>query len=105
VVEGGSRAYMAAYNKYNGIPCTVHPVLKNVTVAEWGQNGIICTDGGGFKRLVDSHKYFANFAEAAAASIKAGITMFLDQYKPYLEEAMKSDRFPRKRSMKCCEAT
>ena len=45
---------MAAYNKYNGIPCTVHPVLKGVTVKEWGQNGIICTDGGAFKRLVDS---------------------------------------------------
>lgn len=90
VVEGGSRAYMAAYNKYNGVPCTVHPVLKNVTVAEWGQNGIICTDGGGFKRLIDSHKYFPNYVEAAAASIKAGITMFLDQYKPYLPDAMKS---------------
>jgi beta-glucosidase len=90
VVEGGSRAYMAAYNKYNGIPCTVHPVLKNVTVNEWGQNGIICTDGGGFKRLIDSHKYFNNLAEAAAASVKSGITMFLDQYQPYLQEALKS---------------
>ncbi|MBN1569727.1 MAG: glycoside hydrolase family 3 C-terminal domain-containing protein [Acidobacteria bacterium] len=90
VVEGGSRAYMAAYNKYNGIPCTVHPVLKNVTVAEWGQNGIICTDGGAFKRLVDSHKYYPDFVKAAAASIKAGITMFLDQYKPCLPDALKS---------------
>jgi beta-glucosidase len=90
VVEGGSRAYMAAYNKYNGIPCTVHPVLKDVTVNEWGQNGIICTDGGGFKHLIDSHKYFKNLAEAAAASIKSGITMFLDQYQPYLKEALKA---------------
>lgn len=90
VVEGGSRAYMAAYNKYNDIPCTVHPVLKNVTVAEWGQNGIICTDGGAFKRLVDSHHYYSNYAEAAAGCIKAGITMFLDLYKPSLQEALKS---------------
>jgi beta-glucosidase len=88
VVEGGSRAYMAAYNKYNGIPCTVHPVLKDVTVDMWGQNGIICTDGGGFRRLVESHKYYPDFPEAAAACIKAGITMFLDLYKPALEEAM-----------------
>jgi beta-glucosidase len=89
IVEGGSRAYMAAYNKYNGVPCTVHPVLKNVTVKEWGQNGIICTDGGAFKRLVDSHQYYGDYIEAAAASIRSGITMFLDQYKPYLEEALK----------------
>jgi len=27
VVKGGSRAFMAAYNRYNGIPCTVHPIL------------------------------------------------------------------------------
>lgn len=89
VVEGGSRAYMAAYNKYNGIPCTVHPVLKTVTVTEWGQNGIICTDGGGFKRLIDSHHYYTGLTEAAAASIKAGITMFLDQYKPSVQDALK----------------
>ena len=88
VVQGGSRAYMAAYNKYNGIPCTVHPVLKGVTVAEWGQNGIICTDGGAFKRLVDSHKYFEDYTEAAAACIRSGITMFLDQYMPYLQQAL-----------------
>jgi beta-glucosidase len=91
VVEGGSRAYMAAYNKYNGIPCTVHPVLKNVTVNEWGQNGIICTDGGAFKRLVDSHKYYGDYIEAAAACIRSGITMFLDQYKPYVQEALNGE--------------
>ena len=81
-------ASQAADNKYNGIPCTVHPVLKDVTVAEWGQNGIICTDGGGFRRLVDSHKYYPDYPEAAAACIKAGITMFLDNYKPALQEAL-----------------
>jgi beta-glucosidase len=48
ITEGGSRAYMAAYNSYNGIPCTVHPMLKNITVNQWGQNGIICTDGGAY---------------------------------------------------------
>ena len=28
VTEGGSRAFMTAYNKYNGIPCVVHTVLN-----------------------------------------------------------------------------
>ena len=88
ITEGGSRAYMAAYNKYNGIPCTVHPVLREVTVEEWGQDGIICTDGGAFTHLVNSHKYFPDFPEAAAACIQAGINMFLDQYKPALNEAL-----------------
>jgi beta-glucosidase len=88
VVEGGSRAYMAAYNKYNGIPCTVHPVLREVTVQEWGQDGIICTDGGAFRLLVSSHHYYPDLTEAAAGCIKAGINMFLDRYRPALEEAL-----------------
>lgn len=88
VVEGGSRAYMAAYNKYNDIPCHVHPMLKEITVSEWGQNGIICTDGGGFQRLVTDHKYFPDLTEAAAACIKSGITMFLDRYKPHVTDAL-----------------
>ena len=88
VVEGGSRAYMAAYNKYNGIPCAVHPILKEVTINEWNQNGIICTDGGAFRLLVDSHKYYPDYPEAAAACIKSGITIFLDKYKQPLREAL-----------------
>ncbi len=88
VVEGGSRAYMAAYNKYNGIPCTVHPVLKEVTVDMWGQNGIICTDGGAFALLVNSHHYYPDLAEAAAGCIHSGINMFLDRYRPYLDQAL-----------------
>jgi beta-glucosidase len=89
ITVGGSRAYMAAYNKYNGIPCTLHPVLKNITVKEWGQNGIISTDGGAFGLLVRLNKYYPNLVDASAACIKAGITMFLDTYKPYLEEAIR----------------
>ena len=73
VEQGGSRAYMASYNKVNGIPQTVSPMLKNMTVNEWGQNGIICTDGGAYKMLVTAHHYFPTPAEAAAGCIKAGI--------------------------------
>jgi beta-glucosidase len=88
VTEGGSRAYMAAYNKVNGIPCTVQPILREVTVQEWGQNGIICTDGGAFTQLVTAHHYYPDLTRAAAACIHAGINMFLDRYKPSLEKAL-----------------
>ncbi len=81
VTEGGSRAYMAAYNSYNGIPCTVHPMLKNITVDEWGQNGIICTDGGAYRLLVSAHKYYPDLYHAAEGCLKAGINQFLDNYK------------------------
>lgn len=82
VVEGGSRAYMTSYNAYNGIPMTVSPILKDITVKEWGENGIICTDGGAFALLVKAHKYFPDEEKAAAACIKAGINQFLDRIYP-----------------------
>jgi len=80
VTKGGSRAYMAAYNKVNGIPAMVHPMLKAITQKEWGQNGIICTDGGAYRLLLSDHNYYADKFLGAAATIKAGINQFLDDY-------------------------
>lgn len=88
VTEGGSQAFMAAYNKYNGIPCTVNPVLRNITMKDWGLRGIISTDGGAFKQLLTTHAYYSSLPEAAAACIKAGITMFLDDYRSSVKEAL-----------------
>jgi beta-glucosidase len=88
VTEGGSQAFMAAYNKYNGIPCTVNPVLRNVAMKQWGLRGIISTDGGAFKQLISTHAYYSSLPVAAAACIKAGITMFLDDYKASVKEAL-----------------
>jgi beta-glucosidase len=88
VVEGGSQCFMAAYNKYNGIPCTVNPVLRNVTMKDWGLRGIICTDGGAFRQLITTHAYYPSLDIAAAECIKAGITVFLDNYTAPLREAL-----------------
>ena len=79
---------MAAYNKYNGIPCTVHPVLRNVTMNDWGLRGIICTDGGAYRQLLTTHAYYPSLDIAAAECIKAGITVFLDNYMAPLKEAL-----------------
>jgi beta-glucosidase len=49
--EGAAHCYMTAYNLYNNIPCTVHPVINDVAVKEWGVDGIICTDGGASANL------------------------------------------------------
>ena len=55
VVEGGSRAYMAAYNAVNKVPMTINPILQKITREEWGQDGIICTDAGAMRNLVTAH--------------------------------------------------
>lgn len=89
VTEGGSQALMTAYNAYNGTPCIMHPVLRNIVMKEWGLNGTLQTDGGAFRLLLSDHKRFDNDrAAAAAACIKAGITKFLDEYKDAVYEAL-----------------
>ena len=89
IVEGGARAFMASYNEMNGVPMTINPVLKNVARKEWGQDGIICTDAGAMRNLVTSQKYSPDFESAAAASIKAGIGQFLDNYRDAVRGAVK----------------
>ncbi len=90
VVEGGSRAYMAAYNLMNGVPMTVHPVLESVTRKEWGHDGIVCTDAGAMTNLFKSNKFSPDLTHAAASTIKAGIGQFLDNYKAPTREALKT---------------
>ncbi|HET9786555.1 MAG TPA: glycoside hydrolase family 3 N-terminal domain-containing protein, partial [Pyrinomonadaceae bacterium] len=89
VIEGGSRAYMAAYNAVNDVPMTINPIMQKVTRDQWGQDGIICTDAGAMRNLVTAHKYYPDFETAAAESVKAGIGQFLDDYREPARGALK----------------
>lgn len=86
--EGGARCFMASYNAWNRIPCTIQPVIKNVAMKEWGVDGIICTDAGAYRNLVNQYHYFTDTNQAAAACIKAGINHFLDNYRAGVSGAM-----------------
>ncbi len=87
--QGGSRAVMAAYNAWNGTPMMIHPVLKDVMIKEWGNDGLICTDGGALGLLISAHKTFPDKEHGSAAAVKAGINHFLDIYKDDLTKAVK----------------
>jgi beta-glucosidase len=88
VMQGGSRAYMASYNAHNGIPMTVNPILKDITMREWGLDGIICTDAGALTNMVTLHKYFPDINQASAGAIHAGINQFLDRYRDGVNTAI-----------------
>ena len=88
IIEGGSRAFMASYNSVNGVPMSVNPILENITCDEWGNDGIICTDGGAMRQLVTDHKAFPDFEHASAAVVKAGIGQFLDNYREPIRKAL-----------------
>lgn len=88
VEKGGSQAFMAAYNSWNGTAMTIHPVLEKIR-KDWNMKGIICTDGGALSLLINSHKAFSTHTEGSAAIVKAGVGQFLDNYRPYVYEALK----------------
>jgi beta-glucosidase len=88
VIDGGSRAYMASYNAHNGIPMTTSPILKDITMHEWGLDGIICTDAGALTNMVTKHKYYPDIDEASAGAIHAGINQFLDNYRAGVTAAL-----------------
>jgi len=87
--QGGSRAVMAAYNSWNGTPMLIHPVLKDVMIQEWGNDGLICSDGGALGLLITAHKSFPDKEHGVAAAVKAGVNNFLDTYKDDLRKALK----------------
>jgi len=90
ITEGGSHAFMAAYNAWNGVPMTIHPILQTIARDEWGLRGIICTDGGAYRLLMEAHHAFKNnWPEGAAAVVKNNVGQFLDHYKPYVYEALR----------------
>jgi beta-glucosidase len=85
---GGARAFMAAYNLHNGVPCTIHPMLREVTLRQWDTQSLICTDAGALGNLVRSQKVSPDLPSAAAASVRAGISQFLDNYEGAVQEAL-----------------
>jgi beta-glucosidase len=88
VVDGGSRAYMASYNAYNGVPMTANPILRSMTSHEWGLDGIISTDAGALTNMVTKHNYYPDIDQASAGAIHAGINQFLDNYKAGVTAAL-----------------
>jgi beta-glucosidase len=91
IMDGGARAFMAAYNAWNGVPMAVNPILKSMTVAEWGEDGIICTDGGALTQLVTKHAAFPALDLAAAAVVHAGINQFLDRQQQPIRDALQHE--------------
>src|ERR1017187_9532137 len=89
--EGGARCFMAAYNAWNMIPMTVHPIIQNVVVRIWGVDGVICTDAGSLGNMIRAHCYYGDLAHGAAGAVKAGMNQFLDQYEIPTRDALKQN--------------
>jgi beta-glucosidase len=89
IEDGHANAFMTAYNSWNGTPMMVNPVLRDTVMKVWGEDGIICTDGGALTALIKDHHAYKTLAEGVAASVHAGINQYLDDYKVPMQDALK----------------
>lgn len=72
--RGGSRSVMTSYNSYDGTPCTAHPWLLNQLLRnEWGFDGFVISDAGGTGGANVLHFTAADYPDAGAKSIEAGL--------------------------------
>ncbi|PKI62959.1 hypothetical protein CRG98_016598 [Punica granatum] len=74
VVDGNAAGLMCSYNQVNGKPACADPdLLDRVVRGQWKLNGYIVTDCDAVDVLFSNQHYTKTAAEAAAASIRAGV--------------------------------
>jgi beta-glucosidase len=79
---------MASYNAVNGIPDTVSPFIRDIAEKEWKFDGMVSTDAGSLPNLTRQFHYYPDPTEAVAGCVKAGISVFLDQFAAPLRDAL-----------------
>lgn len=84
----GAKGVMASYNEWNGTPMSINPVLRDLVIGKWGVD-VVSSDGGAVTNLVKWYHRYPTQEGAVAATLKAGINQYLDQYKDQMHEALK----------------
>ena len=80
VKDGGAQSIMAAYNAWDGIPCSSnHRLLTKILRDEWGFDGFAVSDYGGVDGVYSVHNLVDSECKAEAECIKAGLEINLPQ--------------------------
>lgn len=70
----GIATFMLGYQAIDGVPITINePLIRGLLKDEWGFDGLLVTDWDNVGRMVWEQKIFADYPEACAAAINAGI--------------------------------
>ena len=88
IEEANAQSFMASYNAVNKIPDTVSPFIRDIVEKEWKFDGMVSTDAGSLPNLTRQFHYYPDATEAVAGCVKAGISVFLDQYATPLKDAL-----------------
>jgi beta-glucosidase len=76
VTEGKAKGIMAAYHDIDGIPCISSEwLLTDLLRKEWGFDGMVVTDLGAIRRLLQPHYTAADPKDAVTQAITAGLDM------------------------------
>ncbi len=76
--QAGARSVMAAYNSYDGIPCSSNRwLLSDILRNEWGFKGFVVSDYGSVGGILDLHHTAGSKEETAAQAVAAGMDVEL----------------------------
>lgn len=74
IKDGGAMSVMAAYNSWDGLPCSCNKyLLTDILRKEWGFDGFVVSDYGGVNNMCEAHQLFDSPAKAQAESLRAGL--------------------------------
>ena len=92
-VEEGALTVMAAFNDYNGVPCTVNEyLLRKVLKEEYGFQGFVVSDANAIKECV-AHGIASDLADASKKASTAGMDMDMNTYAfhTYLKDQVQNN--------------
>lgn len=95
-VEEGAMTVMAAFNDYNGVPCTVNEfLLREVLKEAYGFKGFVVSDATAIKECV-THGIAKDLEEASAKAIRAGMDMDMNSsaYHNHLTVQVENGQVP-----------
>ena len=76
--EGGAMSVMAAYNAWEGVPCSCNErLLTEILRDEWRFDGFVVSDYWGVEGVYEAHKQVDDFWKAEARCLKAGLDVNL----------------------------
>ena len=76
--EGGALSVMAAYNSWEGVPCSANDrLLTEILRNEWSFEGFVVSDYWGVEGVHEAHKLVDSYHKAEAVCLKAGLDVNL----------------------------
>ncbi|MBQ7542681.1 MAG: glycoside hydrolase family 3 C-terminal domain-containing protein [Clostridia bacterium] len=76
--DAGAQSVMAAYNAWDGVPCSANArLLTQILREEWGFDGFVVSDYCGVDGVCSAHRLASSDVQAAAMALKAGLDVIL----------------------------